>query len=165
MTRLILLGGPTGVGKSSTLRLLEQRLPGSALLDADDVWRVSADLALDGTRPNALGNVIGVMRGYFEAGCQVGILAWVFARAELYAPVIDGLRDLVDSVSQIYLVASPDALRERLSARGDLQRHAYSLSRLELIQALPFPKIDTTDLPPGAAAQAVLRQIEESQAI
>ena len=46
----------------------------------------------------AINNVIGVMRGYFEAGCELGIVSWVFARSALYDPVKSGLCDVVERV-------------------------------------------------------------------
>lgn len=162
MKKLILLGGPTGVGKSTALRLLENRLPKLALLDADDAWRISTDLAVDGTRRIALSNVVSVMRGYFEAGCEVGIVAWVFARSQLYEPVISSLRDEVDEIHQIYLVASPERLRQRLASREDTHRLEYSISRLELIRELPYDKIDTSNLLPSDVAERILAHISSS---
>ena len=146
MARLILLGGPVGVGKTTILRKLQNSAPGIAVLDADDVWRVSNDIGTPENRDIAIGNVIAVMRGYFNAGCETGILSWVFARSELYQPVLDGLDDLVDTTEMIYLISSPDALESRLRERGEPEKLAYSLTRLELIEALPFTKLDTTDL-------------------
>ena len=161
MSKLVLLGGPTGVGKSTTLKLLQNKLPKMALLDADDVWRVSDELAVEGNRSIALSNVVGVLEGYFQAGCETAILSWVFARSPLYEPVIAGLKGTVDAIHQLYLVASPGALRARLGSRGSLDRLEYSLSRLELIQKLPYPRIDTTDLSPGGVAGCVLEHIRE----
>lgn len=155
MTRLVLLGGPTGVGKSSVLRLLAGRLPKSGVLDADDVWRVSGDLATAERRPNAIGNVVAVMRGFFEAGCEIGVLGWVFARAELYQPVIDALADVTNQVQMLYLVAGTDVLAARLAARGDEHLLDYATGRLAMIEVLPFPKIDTTHLTPEQAAEEV----------
>ncbi len=66
MPKLVLLGGPTGVGKSTVMRLLENRIPHAALLDADDVWRVSKELTVEQNRHIALSNVISVMRGYLR---------------------------------------------------------------------------------------------------
>ena len=159
MTRILLLGGPTGVGKSSALRLLDGRLPKSALLDADDVWRISEDLAIEGTRRVALDNVISVMQGYLEAGCELGILAWVFARPQLYEPVIEGLKEHVDAIDQLYLVASPESIRQRLVQRGEEDRFEYALSRLELIEQLPFARIDTTGLEPEQVADQIVAHL------
>lgn len=157
--RLILLGGPTGVGKTTALASLRNRLSNSALLDADDVWRVSAELAVAENRDIAIGNVISVMRGYFAAGCQTGILSWVFARASLYQPVLDGLSDLVEASEMLYLICSPQALESRLLARGEPEKLAYALSRLELINELPFPKLDTSDLEPEEVADGICAAI------
>ena len=111
MARLVLLGGPPGVGKSTVLRLLPRKFPKSAILDADDVWRVSQDI----TNPGNfwLATVVSAMRGYFGAGCELGIVSWVFARAELFQPVLDGLADVVDHSHMIYLVADRSSLERR----------------------------------------------------
>jgi energy-coupling factor transporter ATP-binding protein EcfA2 len=155
MRRLVLLGGPPGVGKSTILKLLAGRFQKFGALDADDVWRVSDDM-IGGDRGRfAITNVTSVMRGYFEAGCELGILSWVFARAELYQPVLDSLADVVDRSLIIHLVASPGTLERRLVARGEGEKTAYAMSRLELILQLPFTRIDTSDISPATAADRV----------
>ena len=161
MSKLVLLGGPTGVGKSTTLRMMERSLPKLALLDADDVWRVSDDLAMEENRNIAISNATRVLQGYVEARCETAILAWVFARSLLYEPIIAGLEDTFDAVHQLYLVATPQALRQRLAARDSLNRLDYSISRLELIRSLPYPKIDTTDLSPAEVADGVLERVRD----
>jgi len=167
MPALILLGGPSGVGKTTTLRILEKSLENAGCLDADDVWRVSGTIATAENGPVAIDNVIAVMRGYFRGGCETGVLAWVFARPELYGPVIAGLSDVVDAVRQIYLVASPETIRQRMIARRrqnpkeDSLEAAieYAMSRVELIDALPFDKIDTTGLTPSEVAGRLMAYI------
>jgi predicted ABC-type ATPase len=105
MSKLILLGGPAGAGKSTEMRHLATLLPRAALVDADDVWRISKELA-QGKRDVVLANVIAVMRGYFAEGCELGVVSWVFARPALFELVIAGLQDVVDAVERTYLVAS-----------------------------------------------------------
>ena len=159
MSKLILLGGPTGVGKTTVMRLIENKLDYSAILDADDVWRVAQTISTDKNRVVALDNVISVMRGYFKAGCKVGILSWVFARSEMYEPIIRGLEDMVESISQIYLIASEEVLEKRLLEREDLDKFEYSKTRLDLIKSLPFPKIDTSNIPPCLVADKIVEHI------
>jgi hypothetical protein len=167
--KLVLLGGPPGVGKTTVLALLEKRLKHSAVLDADDVWRVSEDLKSEENRPKALANVIAVMRGYCQAGCELAILSWVFARPELYEPVIDGLDDVVDSVNQVYLISTPDVLETRFRNRYIKSGNTFpvepaldfSMSRLDLIEALPFQKIDTSEISSPATAEQVISLINQ----
>jgi len=159
MSRLVLLGGPPGVGKSTVLRSLSGRFPKSAVLDADDVWRVSDDI----TNPGRfwIASVVSVMRGYFGAGCELGILSWVFARAELFQPVLDGLAGVVDHSHMIYLVANPESLERRLIERGEPEKIPYAMTRLELIEELPFPRIDTSNISAASAADRVANKIQD----
>jgi hypothetical protein len=155
----VLLGGPTGVGKSTVLSHLLDSIPRSATLDADDVWKVEAELAVPENRAIAIANTVAVMRGYFEAGCETGILSWVFAREALYGPVIEALEENVDSIQQIYLVADEKCLEDRLRKRGSLDLLEYSLSRLRLIEELPFPRIDTSNLTPIEVAEEIKERV------
>ena len=151
---LVLLGGPTGVGKSTVLEHLVRLIPDAAVVDADDVWRVGDDLATPENREHAIANPVSVIRGYIDAGAHVLVLAWVFARRELYGPVIEALANHVDEIRQVYLVASEQTLAERLAGRGD-EKLEYSLSRLRLINELPFDKLDTDDMTPQEVAMAI----------
>jgi len=166
MSKLVLLGGPVGVGKTTVTDLLAQQLADAAFLDADHVWRMSAVRTREPDLSYSQRNVIAVVKGYFDAGSELVILNWVFARSELYQPVIDALTDRVDEVQQIYLTASPECLISRITKRAEAmslddsdQLIQYSLSRLEMIAALPFPKLDTTDQLPSQVAAAIMKMI------
>ena len=160
MAKLVLLGGPTGVGKTTALKQLEGRMSSAALLDADDVWRVSPDLGTPGNRKVAIQNVVSVLHGYFEAGCDVGLVSWVFARPELYQPVVDALRGQVDLIQMLYLIAEPKVIETRLQERGEPEKLEYALSRLVLIKSLPFVMLDTTHLAPVQVADWICDEIQ-----
>jgi cytidylate kinase len=160
-TTAVLLGGPTGVGKSTVLSLLPERIKSCGVIDADDVWRVSSDVGVPETRNHAIRKSIDATLDYFDAGCTTAILGWVFARDELYQPVINAFEQAADRVLQIYLVADEATLVSRLNERNDLDRLEYSVSRLRLIDALPFHKIDTSDLAACDVADRVAQFIKQ----
>ena len=93
----------------------------------------------------------------------------MFARSQLYEPVINALDKFVTSVLQIYLIATPEVIANRIRNRRQAMLHTYneedlikySLTRLELISALPYPKIDTSGLTPQQVADEVERCISE----
>ena len=148
MRRLVLVGGPPGVGKSTIVGRLRGRFPNSAVLDADD---------FDASLPD----VVAALRDCFETGSELVVLAWVFARAALYQPVLDSLSDLAERSLVLYLVASPAALERRLAARGDPEKLDYARDRLALIHELPFARIDTSELSEVAAAEQVAAAIQD----
>ena len=155
---LVLLGGPPGVGKSTVLECLSELLPNVALLDADDVTNTATNFSEDPAI--VIQTVVASMRDRLARSDGNGILAWVFARAEMFMPVIAGLEDTVDAVEQVYLVASEANLRERLMVRGDTDKLEYAKTRLALIEKLPHRRIDTARLTPQQVAQEVLDVFE-----
>lgn len=169
MTTLVLLGGPVGVGKSAALAALRNRIPRSALVEADDVWRVSDDIVVEEGRSFAHTNLNAVIAGYFAAGVETCVVSWVFARPELYDPVIERARSYADAILQLYLVATPETLAHRIRMRGEAANNdiegliGYSLSRLELIQNLPFDKIDTSDHSSTEVADKIVRYVESKR--
>ena len=170
MKTLVLLGGPPGVGKTSVLHYLENNIPACGILDADDVWRVSSDIAVEQNRTIAHANVISAADGYLVAGCQTVIVSWVFARAALYEPLIHGLQNKIDQIKQIYLTADPETLSSRIRERRSKAAKAYpqsveelidySLDRQALIASLPFQKIDTSHLSSEEVGRTLLSLLE-----
>ncbi len=168
MSRLVLLGGPVGVGKSTVMRALKKRIPKVGLVDADEIWCVSDDLSAQESRSYAHDNVNAVIAGYARAGVETCVVNWVFARKALYQPIVDEVGRLFDEVLQVYLIATPEILEVRIRQRwlqqgngfdvDDLTR--YALSRLQLIQALPFDKIDTSTLSVDQVAEALVAYLD-----
>jgi hypothetical protein len=93
------------------------------------------------------------MQGYFRAGCELGVVSWVFARPVLYELVIAGLADLVESTHQLYLVTTPEELQRRPAENDRLDLLEYALSRLQLIDRLPCPKLDISNMTPDDIAE------------
>lgn len=157
LPRLVLIGGPPGIGKTSLLACLERKLTQSACLDADDVRRFHPSLLDERTGAMGVQNVIAVLRGYLEAGFPLVILTWVLADPQLVERILKGLEGLYGSHLLVHLVASPAALEARCQRQPDRSRPwAYVQQKLRQIEALPTAKIDTTGLDSEAVAERVV---------
>ena len=137
MPRLILLGGPPGVGKSSAIQQLSQS--GVTCIEADEISPPSIKEAAE----LSINRVILKTEELLSRTDKV-VVSWVFARSELYRPFL--VRFSYVSVRQLYLVCSIPRLKERLSTRNTVGLIEYSIEKLQLINHLPFEKIDTTEM-------------------
>jgi hypothetical protein len=162
--KLVLIGGPPGVGKTSVLPHLLRAFERCAGLDADDVWRVHPFEVGGPARGIPDRNVTAVLRGYLEAGYPFVFLTWVLARPRKIERILAGLEGLYGSALVLHLVASRAALEERVRAkRGERGLTLdYALAKLAEIEGLPFPKIDTTHLAPEAVAREIGARVERS---
>lgn len=151
MPKLVLLGGPPGVGKSSVIQ--HQMFHKFICLDADKIW----DPHKVGERAKAIERVSTIVDEKLTSGENV-LLAWVFAKPELYQPIVDKFAKSYD-IHQIYLVCESSSLKERLSKRSTLDQFEYALEKLNLIQELPFDKIDTTNMEVSEVAKELGKSI------
>jgi len=150
MSKLVLLGGPPGIGKSTVIQ--DPQLDKMSCLDADQIWNPQNT----GEQAKAIATVsLAVSKKLAQEDTVV--LAWVFAKPELFQPFIEKFSPYY-KVQQLYLVCDPDALEKRLSKRNDPDLVPYALEKLSLIQELPYDKIDTTNMEPTEVAK-VLRSV------
>lgn len=156
MSKLILIGGAPGIGKTTLLERLPHEVRPCAILDADQVWRVFPFQLEDSMKPIVERSVIGVLRGYLEAGFPHVFLGWVLANPELIGRLLDGTRDRFDAFQILHLTATPEVLAER--SREKYERGLipeYQELKVRQIEALPYEKIDTSRLTPREVAGEV----------
>jgi shikimate kinase len=159
---LLFLGGPPGVGKSTVAPLLAERLAPCAWVEADELWRMSPTVVSERTRRMVESNIVHVLREYLAAGYEHVFLSWVLHRHDLIERLMDAV-PVSGSRHVVHLVATPDVLRARLAsdpARG--RSVARTLERLAQIEALPYPKLDTSASSPADVAERVFRQLRET---
>jgi len=160
MNKLILLGGPPGIGKTSVLNVLPKYISTCALFDADDIWRTYPQDNDAINRSNNIVAVHSVLRSHLASNHSPLIFAWVFANPALVDDVLSGIKDYIISIQRIYLVASPDILLQRLAKRSATQELVqYSLGKLKDIDKMNQPKIDTSSLDSEGVAQIIASQI------
>ena len=166
MKHLILLNGPMGVGKTTVASLLSRRLDRSAFLDGDWCWMMHPFTVTEETKAMVLDNITHLL-GNFLACSQIDhvIFCWVMDSQEIldavFAPLdLDGV-----TVRVFTLTASPEALTRRVEADiarslrrpGDAER---SVARLPRYDAMDTEKLDVSSMPPEAAAEWILRNLQ-----
>ena len=77
MTKLIIINGAPGVGKSAVANLLFSKLNNSAFLNGDDVWRIDPFEVNEITKNPVEDNIAYVLRNYIKAQYECVILSWV----------------------------------------------------------------------------------------
>ena len=160
MTRLVFIGGPPGVGKTSVARELAQRIPDCAWLDGDDVWRIHPFDPTESRKRMVERNISFVLRGFLAEGIGTVLLSWVLHRRDLIDRLVDSLGTTQFELHLFTLLSSPDVLRARFESdpdRGVLDERA--LERLRQCAALEGVTPIDTD---GRGVDAVVDQILRS---
>lgn len=150
MSSLILIYGPNGVGKSSTCRLLHQRLPNSAWLEPEWCMQINPFVLTPEVQRLVECNLIHMIRGYLSCS----LVKYVIFNYGLQGPrrqildrLIAGLSDLSYTFIPIRLTCSEEEnVRRTVSDIRDDERIRHALSSRELYEGLPGPCIDSTHL-------------------
>ena len=162
--RLAVIDLPGGV------QPMEARTPSGAvvLTFSGEVYNFAdlrAELAGRGHSFTTRSDTEVVLRGYLEEGYPLVFLSWVLANPELVTRVLDGVAGLHDSTLLLYLVAAPETLEARCLRQPERVRPLdYTLAKLQQIEALPHPKIDTTRLAPEEVAARIVALVQQSGA-
>lgn len=160
MSKLIIINGTMGIGKSTVARLVFANLTNSAFLDGDDVWRINPFEVNARTRAIVEKNIPFVLRSYFEAGYEYVILAWVMHRQEIIDAILQPLADLNLETHVYTLVADETiAVKRALSRDGEARDSEGVILRLRQSRELHSAQIDTTHLQPTEVADEILAMI------
>ena len=160
MSKLTLIGGPPGIGKTTVARLVWHELNDCAWLEGDAVWQIRPFAVTPASKRLAEANITAVLTNYLASGYAHVLLSWVLHRLDLIQRLVTPLVDLAEQVHQFTLLATPNVLRERFEL--DPKRGPFSdlaLKRLEEASSLPTRQIDTTSLSPPEVARVILTEL------
>ena len=160
LTKLIIINGPPGVGKSVVGNLLFSKLSNSALLDGDDVWRINPFKVNEVTKNIVMQNILFVLRNYIEANYEYVIFIWVLHEQPIIDYLLSRLDDLKFNVHIFTLIADEQVLLHRLQMDTDRRTDPnLALSRLRQSLTLSTEKIDTTMLEPREIVNRILKAL------
>jgi broad-specificity NMP kinase len=162
MKNLFLIGGTMGVGKTTTCRILEQKLNHSVFLDGDWCWDMHPFQVTEGTKRMVVENICFLLNNFIRCSAYENIVfCWVMHQQAILDDILSRLETANCKVHTISLVCSEQALRVRLRKDVDagirekdvIQR---SIERLPLYDTLKTDKIDVSEIEPEEAADFIL---------
>ena len=165
MKRLILIGGPMGVGKTAVSRELQTRLPRSAFLDGDWCWDMRPFVVNDETKAMVMDNIHHMVNGFLRCGEVENIVfCWVMHEQGIIDAVLSESELGGAEVRVFSLIANEEELAARISGdidRGVRQSDALgrSLSYLPKYAKLDTERIDTSRCTVAEAAEEILRRL------
>lgn len=151
MKRLIFIGGPMGIGKTTIGRaLVENELANAVFLDGAWCWDLSPFIVNDENKQMVVRNIQFLLNLFIEnSKIENIVFVWVMHQQAIIDRIMAGLIDDYQFVS-ISLVATPEALRKRFNkdvTKGIRENQAVSgaVARLPLYAAVNSQKIDVTN--------------------
>lgn len=165
MKRLIMVGGPMGVGKTSTCRALQRMLPGNVFLDGDWCWDARPFVVTEETRRMVVENIAFLLNRFLACSAYESVLfCWVMNRPEIAEAILSRLPLEGVELWRFSLMADANALARRIQRdiaaglrAGDAL--ARSLTYLETFDAAGTEKIDTSRIDAEQAAAHILERV------
>ena len=161
MKKLYLIGGPMGVGKTSTGRQLRTLLPDCAFLDGDWCWDMHPFRVTDETKAMVMDNICHLLNNFIRCTAYEHVIfCWVMHEQSIIDRIVRALDAGGCDVKAVSLLCDAETMRERLLE--DIRRGARtadvierSLARLAQYQSLNTRKVDTA----GKSALDVAKEI------
>jgi len=160
-TKLIMLAGPPGVGKSTVAKELSNALQKSVWLDGDEVWRINPFSNTPEMKEMALQNVIHLLRSFEQAGFDYIILSWVLHQDTIISDIRAALAEFDLEVDIWALVCDEDELERRIIHDQAKSRDTgLAKDRLHQVRELSSATlIDTTNKAISSVVQEILAGI------
>jgi chloramphenicol 3-O-phosphotransferase len=168
MTRVVLITGPPGVGKTSVAMALAERLPGVCARLCGDVFllAVTPFESSEARRLFLRDNLVSFTRHAAGHGCDWVVIEFVILKRDFIEAFVAAVQDAVARVDVVSLVAGEDAYRERLKSAAEYGGASASelaacrdmMSQIRALDACHL--VDTSALSPEETAEEVHRFID-----
>ena len=169
MTRLLIIVGPNGVGKSTTAMKLKEQHPRSAFVDSDWCRVMNPFTLTDTTKKTVIENIYCLLRNYLlceEISTVIFTYSWHGGRKELYDKVIRKLKNDKIDFQEIIIILKCSESENRRRALGD-NRDEERIERglkntFSFYDEFKFPSIDTTSMTILEVAERVWKMVDSN---
>lgn len=165
MKKLILIGGPMGVGKTAVCRELQRLLPENVFLDGDWCWDSVPFRVTEETKAMVVENIAFLLNQFLRCSTYENVLfCWVLHHQTTWEDLLARLNLKGVQVVRLSLVCTPQELVRRLEsdiAKGVRTPDviARALHRMDCCKGLEIPHLDTTQMTPHEVAEQILNLI------
>ncbi len=153
MTKLIVIVGPNGVGKSTTAMKIKEQYPRSAFVDSDWCRAMNPFSLSNITMKTVMENMYCLLRNYLlcdEIGTVIFTYSWHGGRKEIYDKLIKQLQTdgIVFQEIIVILKCSEDENRRRALAdnRNEDRVERGMKNTFSFYDEFEYPCIDTTSM-------------------
>lgn len=165
MKKLILIGGPMGVGKTAVCRELQHLLPENVFLDGDWCWDAVPFRVTEETETMVMENIAFLLNQFLRCSAYENVLfCWVLHERTIWEDLLGRLDLMGVQVVRLSLVCAPQELVRRLEsdiAKGVRTPDVIdrALHRMDCCKGLEIPHLDTTRMTPYEVAEQILNSI------
>lgn len=162
MKNIYLIGGTMGVGKTTTCRIMKQKLENSVFLDGDWCWDMHPFQVTDETKQMVIGNICFLLNSFMKCSAFENIVfCWVMHEQGIIDEILSHLDTTGFRVHLISLVCDKQALQARLGKDLDAGIRTEdivrkSVERIPLYEVLGTVKVDVSKRSPEQAADFII---------
>ncbi len=162
MKDVFIIGGTMGVGKTTTCRILKDKLNNSVLLDGDWCWDMHPFQVTEETKKMVIENICFLLNNFIKCSAYENIVfCWVMYQQTIIDDIVSRLDTEHCKVHLISLVCSGQALQVRLQRDIDAGVRAEDsirkgIERIPLYEELNTRKIDVSNITPDQAAGLII---------
>ncbi len=166
MKKLIFINGTMGVGKTTTAKLLKQKITPSVYLDGDWCWDMSPFQVTEKNKTMVMENICFLLRSFLKNDSfEYVIFSWVIPNEIIFKTIISSLKDLSFQEYRFTLTCSDKALCSRLEKEIQAGHRTKdiierSLAYQKLYQDMKTEHIDVSNISAKEAAEKIMCQIQ-----
>jgi len=161
-SKLVFIGGPPGVGKTTVAKELFSTLDDSVWLDGDDLWRMHPFVVTEATKQMVERNIEFVLRSFLDTGFSYVLLTWVLHYTRIVERLLAGLGGFDFEFLHFTLKCDETTLTERLASdRNRATEVELAFRRLHQCSRVPSVKVDTVGKRPAEIAEELMYLIRK----
>ncbi|WNS44635.1 AAA family ATPase [Paenibacillus sp. MMS20-IR301] len=166
MTKLVIVNGTMGVGKSAVCKQLLQSLDHSVWLDGDWCWMMQPWTVNEENIIMVENNINFMLRSFLtNSSFKYVIFSWVLHRKEIIDRLLSRLADLEYEHQLVTLICSAEALRQRMHSDNRTEEQILrSLDRIRNYEATGISSINTSDIGVNEVAARIIQLVSDDNA-